>query len=592
MVYQTALQLVNGTGGWPMNAIILPDGSPVYLGTYHTKEQWKSVLTKFKEEFEKNPDKMREYAAMLSNGVQEVYEQPGNQIANAITPVKLKNGVDKWSKSWDLEWGGDNGRQKFIIPTNLNMLLDYSMLQEDEDAKIHVLRTLEKVSHGGIYDHVGGGFFRYSTDNKWKVPHFEKMLYDNAQMLGLLSKAFKIFGKEEYRSMVEETFEFLKNEMRNENGGYFSAMDADTNGKEGVYYIWKKNELEFLLGNEFDLFSKFYGITENEVWENGNFVLFNTISIADFSKKESISEKELIAKLASWKNLLLDYRNKRETPSKDFKIITSWNALMVDGLLEAYTSFGDEKYLTEAKATFEFLKLNNYSNNELVHSYTSNRRQKEVFLEDYAFMAKSALALFEVTLNLEYLDTAKQLMDKAIAKFAGASGLFYYNASSELIPKIINTTDGVVPSANAIMAQNLFKLGHLEYNTEYLKDAAVMGSLLVGNFENQASNYGAWGSILLNQAYPYYEIVIVGEDAKRLTTEMSSHYLTNTLLVGTTGSSDIALFKDRFSMDGSYIYVCQNNTCKLPVRTINEAFEQMKSFGYKNLNPKTFGVSF
>ncbi len=594
MVYQTALQLVNGTGGWPLNAIILPDGSPVYLGTYHTKEQWKSVLTKFNEEFEKNPAKMKEYAALLSNGVQEVYEQPANQIANTVTPAKIKTGVDNWSKSWDKEWGGNTGSQKFIIPTNLNMLLDYSMLQQDEEAKIQVLRTLEKVSQGGIYDHVGGGFFRYSTDNKWKVPHFEKMLYDNAQMVSLLSKAFKIFGKEEYQRMVEETFEFLRTEMRNESGGYFSAMDADTNGAEGVYYVWGRDELQSLLGDDFELFSRFYGIKESEVWENGNFVLNNTLSIANFSKskKESISEMELIEKIGSWKSILLNYRNKRETPSKDNKIITSWNALMIEGLLDAYTSFGDEKYLTEAKSIFEFLKSNNYRNNELVHSYTIKSRQKEVFLEDYAFLAKSALALFEVTLNFEYLDTAKRLMDSVIAKFAGASGLFYYNTSNDLIPKIINTSDGVVPSANAIMAQTLFKLGHLEYNTKYLKDAGIMGSLLIGDFENQAQSYGAWGSLLLNQAYPYYEIAIVGENAKSLITEMDSHYLTNTLLAGTTGTSTIALFKDRFSTDGTFIYVCQNNTCKLPVRTINEAFEQMKSFGYKNLDPKTFGVSF
>ncbi|TLP79784.1 thioredoxin domain-containing protein [Maribacter sp. ACAM166] len=592
MVYQTALQLVNGTGGWPMNAIILPNGSPVYLGTYHTKEEWKSILIKFSTEFEKNPDKMKEYATMLANGVQEVYEQPAKQLANSVTPDKISKGVKAWSKSWDLEWGGTIGQQKFIIPTNLNMLLEYSVLQQNEDVMSYVFKTLNKVSQGGIYDHVGGGFFRYSTDSKWKVPHFEKMLYDNAQMMGILSKAFKINGDKAYGKMVEETFAFLKTEMRNEEGGYFSAMDADTNGEEGLYYVWKKNELQSILGDDFELFSTFYEIKTSEVWENENFVLFNTLSVADFSKQESISKEVLENKIKNWKTILYEARQKRLKPSKDYKIITSWNALLIDGLVEAFKTFKDENYLTEAKLIFEYLESNNYKNKQLVHSYTTDSKQKEVFLEDYALLAKSAISLYEVTLDVSYLNSAKELMNSAISKYSSDSGLFYYNVASKLVPKIINTSDGVVPSANAIMAQNLFKLGHLEYNTEYLEDAKLMGSLLIENFENQAVSYGTWGSLLLNQAYPFYEIAIVGTTANNLIAEMGSMYLANSLLVGSAISSDIALFKDRYSVDGTFIYVCQNNTCKLPVRTVKEAYEQMKSFGYKGFDSTQFNVSF
>lgn len=581
MVYQTALQLVNGTGGWPMNAIILPDGSPIYLGTYHEKEEWKSILVKFSNEFEKNPDKMREYAAMLSNGVQEVYEQPTKQMANAVTSDKIINGIEEWSALWDLEWGGNKGQQKFILPTNLNMLLDYSVLQQNTDARNHVLNTLDIVANAGIYDHVDGGFFRYSTDDKWKVPHFEKMLYDNAQMINLLSKVYKLTGNKEYAGKVKETFKFLKTEMRNENGGYFSAMDADTDGEEGVYYVWKQEELNMLLGADFELFSQFYNIQEGEVWEHGNYVLNNTISKADFSKEVSITPDELEKKIKHWKNVLYKARQKREKPAIDHKIITSWNALLIDGLLEAYTAFEDEEYLKEAKSIFEYIKTNNYKNSVLVHSYTTNSKQKEVFLEDYAFLAKSAFALYEVTLEVSYLEVSKELMDVSINKYEGESELFYYNVPSDLVPKIINTSDGVVPSANAIMAQNFFRIGHLDYNTEYLKKAEVMGSLLMEDFENHAVSYGTWGSLLLQQAYPFYEIAIVGENAKSLMTKMNTNYLANTLLVGSTISSDISLFKDRYDNEETFIYVCQNNTCKLPVKTIEEAFEQMKSFGYQ-----------
>ena len=592
MVYQTALQLVNGSGGWPMNAIILPDGNPVYLGTYHTKEEWKSVLIKFNEEFERNPAKMKEYASMLANGVQEVYEEPSKQTETKVTSEKIVNGVKNWSSSWDLDWGGNVGQQKFIIPTNLNMLLDYSFLQNDTNAKKHVFNTLEKASQGGIYDHLGGGFFRYSTDSEWKVPHFEKMLYDNAQMIALLSKAYQFSAKKEYQTLTEQTFQFLKSEMRNEKGGYFSAMDADTNGEEGVYYLWNKDELLKLLGDDFEVFSKYYGITENQSLENGKYVLSTNYSVADFSKMESISENALINKIEKWKSLLFITRKNRKTPSKDYKIITSWNALLIDGLLEAYKTFGEDAYLTEAITIFEFLKSNNYKNKELVHSYTSNSKQKEVFLEDYAFLAKSVFELYKVTLELKYLDLTKELMNTAIKKYSSPSGLYYYNVSNEMIPKIINTNDGVVPSANAVMAQNLLALGHLEYKKEYLKDAEVMGSLIIEDFENQAVSYGAWGSLLLKQAYPYYEIAIVGQNAKALVAEMNGNYLGNTLLVGSSETSDISLFKDRFSKEATYIYVCQNSTCKLPVRTIEEAFGQMESFGYEHLTAKKMGISF
>ena len=578
MVYQTALQLVNGTGGWPMNAIIMPNGSPVFLGTYHEKENWKNILLKFSTEYEKNPDKMQEYATMLSEGVQEVYNQPANQIANVISPNKIENGISSWSSLWDNEWGGNQGEQKFILPTNLIMLLDYAVLEQDENAKNHVLKTLNSVVHGGIYDHVDGGFFRYSTDHMWKVPHFEKMLYDNAQLINLLSKAYKLTRNEEFKVAVEETFKFLHTEMRNEQGGYFSAMDADTDGEEGLYYIWKKDELQDLLQNDFELFAQYYGIVDGEVWENGNFVLNNKISKSEFLQTNTLNEEQLNEKLGKWKKLLNHARQKRTKPKKDYKILTSWNALLIDGYLEAYKAFGDDNYLNEAISVFNYLTANNYTNGQLVHSYT---KQREVFLEDFAFLAKSAFSLFEVTMETKYLDFSKELMQNAEQKYKSNSVLYYYNIANDLVPSIINTSDGVVPSANAIMAQNFLKIGHLEYNTDYLQKAETMGALVTSDFENHAVGYGAWGSLLLQQAYPFYEIVIVGENAEQLLSQMSKTYIANTILVGSKSESEISLFKDRYIDEYTFIYVCQNNTCKLPVKTIDEGFQQMVSFGYK-----------
>ena len=580
MVYQTALQLVNGTGGWPMNAIIMPNGSPVFLGTYYEKEEWKNILVKFSTEYEKNPEKMAEYASMLADGVQEVYNQPAKQLANAITPDKFVDGITEWSTLWDKQWGGNLGQQKFILPANLTMLLDYAVLQQDSEAENHVINTLDKVIHGGIYDHVDGGFFRYSTDNTWKIPHFEKMLYDNAQLVYLLSKTYKLTKNKEYKNKVEETLKFLKVEMRNEDGGYFSAMDADTNGEEGVYYVWKKEELQTLVGEDFALFCKYFNIEDSQVWEDGNYVLNNTISKDKFLKEFDLSEEAFDKKKENWKSTLYQARQKREKPTKDYKILTSWNALLIDGLLEAYKTFGDEIYLREAMSIFNYLQQHNYKGGELVHSYTKDSQQKEVFLEDYAFLAKSAFTLYEVTLDVSYLQTSKELMKIGSEKYKSDSELFYFNVSSDLVPSIINTSDGVVPSANAIMAQNFMQLGHLEYNTEFLKKAELMGTLITSDFESHALSYGAWGSLLLQQAYPFYEIVVVGNNAEHLMSEIHENYIVNSIIVGSTVESDISLFKDRFNEDETFIYVCQNNTCKLPVKTVSNAFEQMKSFGY------------
>ena len=402
-------------------------------------------------------------------------------------------------------------------------------------------------------------------------------------MINLLSKAYKLTGNEEYADVVNETFKFLKTEMRNETGGYFSAMDADTNGEEGVYYVWKQEELQGLLGDDLEVFSKFYGIQDNEVLENGNFVLNNTTSKADFSTEFNLDLNELQNKIKQWKGILYRARQKRTKPSKDYKIITSWNALLIDGLLEAYKAFGDQKYLSEAKSIFEYIKANNYKSDVLVHSFTTDSKQKEVFLEDYAFLAKSAFALYEVTLDISYLKISKKLMNTSIDKFKSESDLFYYNVSSDLVPRIINTSDGVVPSANAIMAQNLFRIGHLEYNKDYLKNAEAMGSLLVSDFDNHAVSYGTWGSLFLQQAYPFYEIAVVGSNAQDYINQINTTYIANTLIVGSFVSSDISLFKDRYDNADTFIYVCQNNTCKLPVKTVADAFKQIKSFGYQGL---------
>ena len=578
-VYMTALQLISGNGGWPLNVITLPNGNPLYGGTYHTKEQWTKVLTKISDLYHNDPKKAAEYSDMVAKGIADANLIQPTEDLGSLTKETLDASVENWKKNWDLEEGGEKGTQKFMIPTNLDFLLDYALLTGDKSARAHVKNTLDKMALGGIYDQLGGGFYRYSTDAHWKVPHFEKMLYDNAQLLSLYAKAYQIFKNPEYKAVVFETIEFLDREMKNTAGGYFAALNADSEGEEGKFYVWQEDELKSVLGNDFELFASYYNINTMAIWEEGKYVLHKRMSDSVFKKEHSTSTKKLETSKKVWHDKLLKARGKRIRPSTDDKIITSWNALLINGFVDVYETFGQKEHLDKAKSIFEFLRAKSYKDGTLVHTYKTESRQKEGFLEDYTFFANASLDLYSATMDTKYLNFAQKLSQNAeILFFDKPSGMYHYNDGDELIAKIIKTDDGVLPSPNAVMAHNLFRLGHIEYNTEYTKKAQQMLSAMVPMITEHAPSYSKWNALLLNTAYPYYEIAVVGKDAEPLRKDLHQNYVPNTLVVGSTSESDLPLFKDRYFDDGTFIYVCKNTTCKLPVESVDKALEQLKNF--------------
>jgi len=578
-VYMTALQLISGNGGWPLNVITLPNGKPLYGGTYHTKEQWTQVLNKISDLYRNDPEKAGEYADMVAAGIAEAnLVQPAKDF-EVLSKETLKTSIEKWRENWDLQEGGEKGTQKFMIPSNLNFLLDYSTLAGDDLAKAHVKNTLDKMALGGIYDQIGGGFYRYSTDENWKIPHFEKMLYDNAQVLSLYSKAYSVFKDSDYRDVVSETIDFLEREMKNPEGGYYAALDADSEGEEGKFYVWKEDELKSVIGNDFELFASYYNIQKDAVWEEGKYVLHRLKSDKAFAKEHKMDRKKLNSKKLNWNKKLLKFREERIRPRSDDKIITSWNALLILGLVDAYNSFGKKEYLTKAEAIFQFLKTNSFQNNELVHTYKKGSQQKEGFLEDYAFLVDACLELYGATLNNDYLNFAQKFHKSAETRFSDeTSGMYRYNDGNELIAKIIKTDDGVMPSPNAVMAHNLFRLGHIEYNTDYTKKAKEMLSAMVPSLIESAPSYSQWNALMLNNIYPYFEIAVVGKNANTLTKALGEIHLPNALVVGSISDSNLPLFENRYVDDDTYIYVCQNTTCKLPVETVEAALEQVRDF--------------
>lgn len=578
-VYMTALQLINGNGGWPLNVITLPNGKPIYGGTYHTKEQWSKVLAEVSKLYKNDPEKANEYADMVAQGIQEVnIIQPVSDLG-MLTPEVLKNSVEKWKENWDLKWGGNIGSQKFMIPVNLDFLLDYAVLTEDKDAMDFVKTTLDRIAWGGVYDHIAGGFYRYSTDAQWKVPHFEKMLYDNAQLLSLYSKAYKLFNEPMYKKVVEETIAFLDREMKNPDGGYYAAIDADSEGEEGKFYVWKEEELKSVLGSDYDLFAKYYNIKRSNIWENDSYVLFRNSGDEVFMKENDITADDWGGVQARWQSKILTARNKRIRPNTDDKIITSWNALLINGFVDAYNVFNESAYLEKAEDVFRFIEKNSLNKDQLIHTYKKGSKKSDGFLEDYSFLANASLKLYSTTMSNSYLDFAKEMNQMAKDKFADEnSGMYSFNSDDELIAQIIKTDDGVLPSPNAVMAENLFLLGHIDYDKEATLKARSMLSSMISVLEENAYNYSKWNSLLLKTAYPFYEIAVVGNDAKPLLAELQQQNLPNTLIVGSNKDSEMPLFKGRYSDDGTYIYVCQDHTCKLPVATAKEALEQLKNF--------------
>lgn len=578
-IYQTASILLGQNGGWPLNAITLPNGKPLYLGTYLPKKQWNQVLSKINQMYIEDPEKANSYADGLSRGIQETNLLEISSDYEKLTKEALQTSIENSKSNWDLELGGNKGVEKFMSFNAIDFLLDYAVLAKDEEALKHAKNTLDKIANGGIYDHIGGGFYRYSTDSKWKVPHFEKMLYDNATAIEVYSKAYRIFKEPSYKRIVYETVSFLDREMKNAEGGYYATLDSESEGEEGKFYIWKTDELQSVLGKDFELFSAYFNVTENEAWEEDSYILHKKGTETQFLTEHKLSQSDLKELTASWKQKLLDARTKRIRPNTDDKILTSWNSLLIKGFTEAYATFDEALFLENAVSTFDFIKSKSYSNKQLIHSYKKESKRNEGFLEDYTFLADASLRLYSTTLAVKYLNFSKELTEIVQRDFADkATGMYTFNTNKKLISKIIKTDDGAIPSGNAVMAHNLLQLGHIFYNTAYVDKAKTMMTTLLPRVNEFPDGYAHWNHLLSKLTYPYYEIAVVGKDADKRIKELQSKHLPNALIIGSTIDSEDPLFKDRYFEDGTYIYVCQNSTCKLPVETVEAALAQLANF--------------
>ena len=576
--YMTASQLMTGMGGWPLNVITLPDGSPIYAGTYHTTSQWNDILKRIVRLKEDNYDGLKEIAANVKNGVKDVNTIQKQEEISDFNSEFLNSNIEDWMEKWDLEFGGDIAQQKFVSPSKYLFLLNYGRIYKDQKVLNHVKNTLDIIASSGLNDFIEGGFYRYTVDNEWKIPHFEKMLYDQAQMISLFSMGYKVFGDQSFKDIVSNTILFLSNKMSSTDGLYYAAMDADTDGEEGKYYSYEMDELKMISENtDFDLFLSYYNIDVENPWEKNRFLLLP--NKFNYEKKwidsNNVSKKEISDLITIWEKNINDIKEDRTKPRIDDKIIVSWNALAIIGLIDAYDAFKNEDYIRLAKSMFKELKDNSYRKGKLIHTYKENQFQEGV-LEDYAYLSKAAMRLFQATGNISYFDFSKKVIDNALELFNDEqSDLLKYSNNEELFTKVISIDDGVTPSPNSIIAEQLFSIGHVIFDDEYLDLSDKMVSAVQKIIDGNINSYSVWANNILNRVESFYEIAVIGPNAKLITDEITKNFTPNTIVVQSNIESKIPLFIDRFFEDETYIYVCQNKTCQRPETNIKLALEQV-----------------
>lgn len=581
MLYMQAVQLMTGQGGWPLNCFTLPDGRPIYGGTYFNKKRWMEVLNGLAGLYSQDIDKAKEYAQNLTDGInQSELLTTQKQTDMLLTKEVLAAGITKWKTMLDNEHGGPNRAPKFPLPSNYVYLLRYATLTKDQELLKHVDLTLTKMAYGGIYDQLHGGFARYSTDMIWKVPHFEKMLYDNSQLVSLYCEAFTITKNNLYKEIAIDTLDFVKKYWYTQEGCFYSAFDADSDGEEGKYYVWNQLDLKDLLGDDYSVFAEYYEINDTGYWEHGNYILMRSENLAQVLTKFSLTKAELDQKINACKGILKQEVKSRIMPGLDDKSITSWNAMMCTAYAKAYLSFGDLEYKEICLSSINFI-LNKLSNADgsLYRTYKNGTAKIDAFLDDYAFTIEALQHCYLVTNNEDYLIKAKTLTQLALTQFSNPkSDLLYYtnNSSSQLVARTSEISDNVIPASNSQMALNLFYLGTYFGNEDWTKKAEQMLNCVVSEMKAYGPGYSNWGCLALHLLFPFKEIAIVGNNVNEKLLSLYKEGITNAILAVSASESDLPLLLNRFDKQKTLIYVCENRACKQPVESVKEALLQFE----------------
>lgn len=581
-VYMNASYLISGSGGWPLNAIALPDGRPVFAGTYFRPGDWSKILQYYSTQYATNKEKLIEQADRILAGINEMDEIGLNQSKAIFKIDELEGVVDSWLQSLDKKYGGRTGSPKFPMPVNANFLLHYADQTGNDVALEQVTLQLERMANGGIYDHLGGGFARYATDAKWMIPHFEKMLYDNAQLVSLYAKAWQKTNNPLFKSVVEETLAFLQRELMDETGGFYASIDADSEGEEGKFYVWTLDEIRQTLGKTSSAFETVYNITMAGNWESGKNILHLSQSPEQAAVRLNMQAESLDSTLEKARELLFDEREKRARPRTDDKILTSWNALTITAYIDAYRAFSNPDYLAKAKTNARFLLANlKQDDGSLKRSYKAGKATINAFLDDYALLIDALIGLYQATFEEEWLYEAKAFADYAIQHFWSAqTGMFYYTSvlDAPLIARKTETSDNVIPASNSVMAKAMYMLGLYFNDPTYMNISQVQMNNMKSTVIKHISFYANWADLMIWFIKEPFEIAIAGDKCEAIRQSLSKHYLPDVLMMGAEKNSKLDLMQNKWVNGKTLIYVCKNKTCRLPVATAEKALKQMEAY--------------
>jgi len=590
-IYMDAVQAIIGSGGWPLNVFLTPEGKPFYGGTYfpprpvYNRPSWKDVLsgvsTAFKDrraEIEQQADNLTRHVTVSGNFGIGSSAVPGAGSAadtgasNPFTEETLRQIRDQLLSTADKTEGGFGGAPKFPQTFSLRWLLHYYYFTKDSAALDQVCLSLDKMIAGGIYDQLGGGFARYSTDNEWLVPHFEKMLYDNALLIITLSEAYQLTKKESYREVIEQTITFIQRELSNGEGGFYSALDADSEGIEGKYYVWDQTEIEKVLGDDAALFGEVYGVTAEGNWEEKN-ILTRT------GRPLSPDEQQRVQHAGT---RLLEYRSRRIPPALDDKVLLGWNALMNIACAKAYAALGNDLYREMAIRNMAFLqqRFKGEGIYFYYHSYKGEARYP-AFLDDYAGLIAALIGLQEITGDGDYLLQARDILREVTEHFSEQeTGFFFYthDQQQDLILRKKEVYDGATPSGNSMMALNLLYLGVVFDERDWADRAFRMAAALSRPVTAYPGSFGGWATLFQAFTYTIPEVVITGQQPEKTRKEFLEHLIPYRVLQSADRqNTQFPLLRDKLIDKLSLIFLCKNYSCQLPVNEVATAIRNLEN---------------